>query len=60
VHFELSSTVPDRIILDQARRLEVGLIVMGSYGEPPFKELFFGSVTGAVLRGAPLPLFLYH
>jgi nucleotide-binding universal stress UspA family protein len=60
VHFESSPTAPHRIILAEAKRLDAGLIVMGCYGQSPFKEMFFGSVTAAVLRGTPLPLFLYH
>jgi nucleotide-binding universal stress UspA family protein len=47
-------------ILDQARRLGAGLIVMGCYGQPVLREFFLGSVTRAALERSTVPLFLYH
>lgn len=48
------------LLLEQARRLDAGLVVMGAYGQPRWKELFFGSVTRTMLRESDLPLFLDH
>lgn len=42
------------------RQLPCGLLVMGVYGQPRLKELLFGSVTSAILRDIPAPLFLHH
>lgn len=62
VHIEkkTSGSAADEVILTEAKRLQAGLIVMGAYGESPIKELFFGSVTRAVLRDSSSTLFLYH
>lgn len=60
VHFKSSGLPAGEVILAEAKRLQAGLIVMGAYGESPIKELFFGSVTRAVLKDSKLPLFLYH
>lgn len=47
-------------ILNMARELEAGLIVMGAYGQPVLREFFLGSVTRHVLSDCEIPLFLYH
>jgi nucleotide-binding universal stress UspA family protein len=49
-----------QVILEQARELNAGLVVMGAYGQPTLREFFFGSVTRTLLRESPVPLFLYH
>ena len=43
-----------------ARDIPAGILVMGVYGQPWYKELFFGSVTREVLAQVPVPLFLNH
>ncbi len=43
-----------------ARRIPAGLMVIGAYGQPWYKELLFGSVTRSVLAQVPVPLFLNH
>lgn len=53
-------THPADLILELAERLDVGLIVMGAYGQPRFREFFFGSVTKTILKRATVPVFLYH
>jgi nucleotide-binding universal stress UspA family protein len=56
----LSSSRAAGEILDQARKLGAGLLVMGAYGQPTLREFFFGSVTQSVLKQAQVPVFLYH
>ena len=57
----VSTAVPaDEAILEQARKVDAGLLVMGAYGRLPLKEFFFGSVTRAMLQTSSVPLFLYH
>lgn len=51
---------PAEAILDLARHLEVGLIVMGAHGKTTLRELFLGSVTSRVLKETKTPVFLYH
>jgi nucleotide-binding universal stress UspA family protein len=60
IHLKPSGLPAGEVILAEAKRLQAGLIVMGAYGESPIKELFFGSVTRAVLKDSKRPLFLYH
>ncbi len=55
-----TSARPEEVILDEAKTAGAGLIVMGAYGRSPLKEIFFGSVTRALLQKSPVPLFLYH
>lgn len=50
-----------KIIIDKARELDAGLLVMGAYGKPDsLREWVFGSVTKTILKDANIPLFLYH
>ena len=42
------------------RRIPAGLMVMGTYGQPWYRDLLFGSVTRTVLARVPVPLFLSH
>jgi nucleotide-binding universal stress UspA family protein len=55
-----SSDPPEEVILQQVRRLNAGLLVMGAYGQPVLREFFVGSVTRKMLEQSPAPLFLYH
>lgn len=47
-------------ILGVVHDLEVGLLVMGAYGQRALREFFLGSVTRTVLAKSPAPVFLYH
>jgi nucleotide-binding universal stress UspA family protein len=55
-----SGAKPAGVILEQARSLDVRLLVMGAYGQPGWHEFFLGSTTRTVLHDSPLPVFLYH
>jgi nucleotide-binding universal stress UspA family protein len=59
-HAVAAAGPPYRVILDQARHLNAGLIVMGAYGQSTLREFFLGSVTQSLLKESPVPLFLYH
>ncbi len=43
-----------------AREVPAGLLVIGAYGQPWYKETLFGSVTKSLLTGIPVPMFLNH
>jgi nucleotide-binding universal stress UspA family protein len=60
VHTFSSSEPPEEVVLEQARRLNAGLLVMGAYGQTVLREFFVGSVTRKMLNESPVPLFLYH
>ena len=47
-------------LMETARGLNAGLVVMGAYGRPRIYEFFLGSMTQAMLTECPIPLFLYH
>jgi nucleotide-binding universal stress UspA family protein len=51
---------PTQVILDYAKSLDAGLVVMGAYGQPALREFVFGSATRTMLKAATVPLFLYH
>jgi nucleotide-binding universal stress UspA family protein len=48
------------VILRKVSDLETGLLVMGAYGQPRLREFFLGSVTRAMLKDSPVPIFCYH
>lgn len=41
-------------------QVPAGLMVIGAYGQPWYKEFLFGSVTKSVLAQVPVPMFLNH
>jgi nucleotide-binding universal stress UspA family protein len=50
----------EQLIIDEAQRQNVELIVMGAYGRSRLAEFFLGSVTSRVIDESPVPLFLFH
>lgn len=60
LHVQTTKLSTEADILEEAVRLDVGLLVMGSFGQPKLKEMMFGSVTSAILDNSPIPLLLYH
>jgi nucleotide-binding universal stress UspA family protein len=55
-----SSASPGEVLLEQVRKLDAGLLVMGAYGRAKIVEFFLGSVTRTILKEASVPVFLYH
>ena len=55
-----SKSPPGEVLLDHVRKHNPTLVVMGAYGQPAWREFFFGSVTRTMLKLSPAPLFLYH
>lgn len=47
-------------LLDEAGRLEAGLLVMGGYSHSQWREAVFGGVTDQVLRNAELAVLMAH
>jgi len=58
--------VPDRpnetcqIIMDEARRVGAGLLIMGAYTHSRTREMMVGGVTDFMLRNTPLPVLMAH
>jgi nucleotide-binding universal stress UspA family protein len=48
---------PAESILEEVRRHDTGLLVMGAYGKPTLREFFIGSVTRSVLERSEVPVF---
>jgi nucleotide-binding universal stress UspA family protein len=57
---EISSTLgrPDVKIVDAAREIRAGLVVMGAYGRNRITEYFLGSNSAAVVRTSSVPVLL--
>jgi nucleotide-binding universal stress UspA family protein len=54
----ISKDPPAALILDQVRRREPRLVVMGAHGHHPVRDLFLTSVTRAVLKEISVPVFV--
>ncbi len=59
-HLAVTERPAGAVILEEARRLGAGLLVLGAYGQPRLREFVFGSVTRQLLEESPVPLFLFH
>jgi nucleotide-binding universal stress UspA family protein len=57
---EISSTLgrPDVKIIDSAREVRAGLIVMGAFGRNRITEYFLGSNSAAVVRTSPIAVLV--
>jgi nucleotide-binding universal stress UspA family protein len=55
---DLRTGMPDEIILSEAERLQVDLIVMGKIGRKGHRRSLLGSVTERVLEAADLPVLV--
>jgi len=53
-----SKTGPASVILEEVRRQRPRIVVMGAQGHHPVRDLFFTSVTRAVLKETPVPVFV--
>jgi len=60
LHLVVTRAAADEVLLRAARDFDAELLVMGVYGQASFREIVLGSVTKSMLRGATMPLFLYH
>jgi len=58
VTMDLRAGMPDEIIMSEADRLRVDLIVMGKMGRKGHRRSFLGSVTERVLEAADLPVLV--
>jgi nucleotide-binding universal stress UspA family protein len=47
-------------LIQESRKLDTNLLVMGSYGHSRLHELVPGSTTDRILRHAPFPLLVAH
>jgi len=57
-HAIVSDAPPAEILLEHVRHARPRLLVMGAHGHHPLRDLFATSVTRAVLREAPVPVFI--
>ncbi len=56
----ISEGEPDRNIVNFARENDIDVIVMGARGLGLIKGMLIGSVTDAVLKSSPCPVFVIH
>jgi nucleotide-binding universal stress UspA family protein len=55
---DIQTGMPDEVILDEAHRHQVGLIVMGKIGRKRHRRSLLGSVTERILEAADLPVLV--
>lgn len=60
VHVLPIASSVSQTLVDFCHDIPAGLVVIGAYGKPWYKELLFGSVTKSVLAQLPVPMFLNH
>ena len=53
-----SAAAPADVLLEQIGRSRPRLVILGAHGHHPVRDLFVTSVTRAVLRACPVPLFI--
>jgi nucleotide-binding universal stress UspA family protein len=58
VHSRPMTGSPAETLLEEVQRLKPRLLVMGAHGHHPVRDLFVTSVTRAVLRSCPVPVFI--
>jgi len=58
VHTVDSSAAPVEVLLEEVESRRPRLLVMGAHREHPLRDLFARSVTRAVLRSCPVPIFV--
>lgn len=58
LHAITSDRAPAEIVLEQVRHVRPRVLVMGAHGHHPVRDLFATSVTRAVLRACPVPVFV--
>jgi nucleotide-binding universal stress UspA family protein len=59
-HAIVSPGSPAEVLLDQIRKLDARLLVMGACGQSRLRESLLGSVTRTLLKESPVPVFLDH
>jgi nucleotide-binding universal stress UspA family protein len=58
VHTVASAAAPAGVLLAEVARRRPSLFVMGAHGHHPVRDLFATSVTRAILRACPVPVFV--
>jgi nucleotide-binding universal stress UspA family protein len=48
----------EALLIAECEAVDADMIVMGGYGHARLHEMLFGGVTRALVKGAPLPLFI--
>lgn len=56
----VQSDEPAKEILQYAKSVDIGLIIMGTHGRTGLARMVLGSVAEAVVRGAPCPVLTVH
>ncbi len=60
VHIPESGGGVAAMLLDKAREIRAGLIIMGAYEHSKFREDIFGGVTHDVMAATDVPVYLAH
>ena len=60
VHVESDSEALSKVMLSQAKDLDIDLIIMGAYGHSRLREKILGGNTYHLLNYSPIPLLMNH
>ena len=58
LHPIVSDAAAGEVLFDAIRRMRPRLVAIGAHGHHPLRDLFATSVTRAVLRACPVPMFV--
>jgi nucleotide-binding universal stress UspA family protein len=58
LHDIVSTSPPAEAVVEQVRTIRPRILVIGAHGYHPVRDLFVGSVSRAVLRACPVPVFI--
>lgn len=56
----VSDDPPEAAIIQTAKDIDAGLVVMGAFGHHGIREFFFGSCTDHIMKTLDIPLFIHH
>jgi len=60
VEAEIVPGQPEKVICEQTKARETGLLVMGAYGHSRIRSMIIGSTTTAMVQGCQLPVMLFR
>ena len=57
---EIVTGQPEKVICEQTKARQTGLLVMGAYGHSRIRSMIIGSTTTAMVQGCQLPVMLFR
>lgn len=60
VHGVATRSDAAKIILEKVDELNIGMVVLGAFGQTSLRQVIFGSTTSQLMKKSKVPLFLHH